>query len=206
MFQRDYILRLIEMMGELARRIGEMLDEMERKRLLDQKSRDCCGVPLSTLENVSAESLCELLAVQPRLLASEVLYLRAAEAVWEQREALLLKSLRLLASLHEEGPLCETRLERMTELKAAVLPLLTADDLMACACFFSQAEGYGEMEDALFQALEPERGCACPRELARRGAEMLRRAAHADEQTLILCGMTSRELELSAQELRQRYN
>ena len=205
MFHRDYILRLIQMTGDLARRVAELMDELDQLKLLDEKCREHCGMSLQALEELSTESLCDMLAPKPRLIASEMLYLRASlpGARWEIQEGLLLKSMRLLASLgDDEGPLCEARLPRMRELKAALLPLLGYDDLMACARFFSQGESYGDMEDALFQAWPAappadRPGCAAE------GARLLREAAHANEKTLALCGMTSHELRLSAREMEE---
>ena len=111
MFQRDYILRLIEMMGNIARRVAELTEQLEYMHLLDDESRLNCGMPLKALEELSSESLKEMLGPEPRLYASEILYLRAiaGNAYWEQRDALLHKALRLLASLTEESLLCELR-------------------------------------------------------------------------------------------------
>ena len=39
MFQRDYILRMIEMMGDLMRRVKELMDELARMRLLEEACR-----------------------------------------------------------------------------------------------------------------------------------------------------------------------
>ena len=50
MFQRDYILRMIEMMGDLMRRVKELMDELARMRLLEEVCRRQCGLPLSALE------------------------------------------------------------------------------------------------------------------------------------------------------------
>ena len=115
MFQRDYILRMIEMMGDLARRVAELMEELEYLHRLDEESRLNCGMPLKALEQLSEASLMEMLGPEPRLYASEVLYLRAMEPhlYWQQKDNLLLKSLRLLASLTEESLLCELRCPRL---------------------------------------------------------------------------------------------
>lgn len=203
MFQRDYILRMIEMMGDLARRVAQLMDELEYLHQLDKESRLHCGLPLKALEELSFESLRDMLAPEARLYASELIYLRAMERSmqWEARDELLLKSLRLLATLSEEGVLCEVRAPRLRELKQQLLPLLTAEDLAACAMFFSSGGAFDEMEDALFQALErlpsPEERLA----LVGKGAELLRQAANATEETLAHCGMTREELLEAAEEL-----
>jgi hypothetical protein len=209
MFQRDYILRLIEMIGNVARRVAELTDQLKYLHLLDDESRLNCGMPLKTLEELSSESLTEMLGTEPRLYASELLYLRAMEAnvYWEQRDALLLKALRLLASLTEESLLCELRAPRLQELKLALLPQLAATDLFACAAFFESGGVYDCMEDALFQAMdrlnaEAQTPCSQAKaELARKGAAMLRAAINASDETLALCGMSREELEQAALEL-----
>lgn len=95
MFQRDYILRMIEMMGDLMRRVKELMDELAQMRLLEEVCRRQCGLPLSALETLSTESLTEMLSPTPRLFASELLYLRAtaSPARWEEGRMLRLKSL-----------------------------------------------------------------------------------------------------------------
>lgn len=203
MFQRDYILRMIEMMGDLARRVAELMEQLEYLHQLDDESRLNCGMPLRALEELSEDSLMEMLAPEPLLYASELLYLRAMEPSmqWEDRDRTLLKSLRLLASLTEESVLCELRAPRLKECKSMVLPLLTPDDLMQCARFFSEAGSFDEMEDALFQAVEGSIDSAQTLKLATEGRQMLLAAAKAQPETLAFCRMTEQELLDAAGEL-----
>lgn len=202
-FERDYILRMIQMMGDFMRRLAEKLDDAERDAMLDGESRRLCGVPFHTGETLDEESLNELLPPVPRFMMSELLYVKAkatSRLPYGEAEALLLKALRLLSSLHGEPRLCDLRAERLDELKGSVAGLLNADDLWACARFFAQAERYDAMEDAIFQTLD----ALPPAEQAPRraeGAQMLRRAAKASEQALALCNMTAAELREAAHEL-----
>lgn len=154
MFQRDYILRMIEMMGDLMRRVKELMDELAQMRLLEEACRRQCGLPLSALETLSTESLTEMLSPTPRLFASELIYLRAtaSPSLWEEGRMLRLKSLRLLLTLAQEGPLCELRAARVQALKLELMDLLLPEDLMACAAFLRQGGAYADMEDALFEA------------------------------------------------------
>lgn len=124
-FQRDYILRMIEMMGDLMRRVKELMDELAQMRLLEEVCRRQCGLPLSALETLSTESLTELLSPTPRLFASELIYLRAtaSPSLWEEGRMLRLKSLRLLLTLAQEGPLCELRAARVQALKLELMDL-----------------------------------------------------------------------------------
>lgn len=211
MFQRDYILRMIEMMGDLARRVAELTDQLRYLHQLDEESRLNCGLPLKALEELSFESLVDMLGPEPRLYASEILYLRAMEChmYWEERDALLHKSLRLLTSMTGESLLCELRAPRLRELKAMVMPLLTCEDLTACAAFFASGGAYNHMEDAIFQAVDQLDNEAeklddyrqAKAELVSTGAAMLREAANATEDNLALCGMTKEELLSAACEL-----
>lgn len=193
-FERDYILRMIQMMGDLMRRIAELLSDLQRMKLLEDACLRYCGLSLRAAEALSDESLLSLLDAEPRFVLSELCYLHAAYTTCEddEAEALLCRSLRLLCSLREEGELCEQRAARLEELKEQTLPLLTADDLLACGQFFANGERYDLMEDALFQAIEraePSRQAA----LLTEALPLMERACAASEQVLALCGLTRAE-------------
>lgn len=203
MFQRDYIMRMIEMMGDLMRRISELLSALAQMKLLDDESRRHCGLPMEALELLSSESLIDMLAETPRFFASELLYIRVTcipDLAMKDADKLKVKCLRLLASLYEEGPLCELRCDRLIELKNELMPLLTSDDLMTCAQFLFQAGEYAHMEDAIFQALE-----LVPLELreeqGRCGLHLLELAAKEDAKSLAQARTSSEELVQSTQDL-----
>ncbi len=155
-FQKDYVLRMIEMMGDFMRRIGELLDDMHRLRLLDDACRQHCGMDITAARKLSIESLIELLAPQPRLMMAEILYIQAMQTTLEEteREQLLYRSARLLLSLRSESLLCEMRHERLSECLEKAQALLTARDLMDAAAFFMQADQFGKGEDTLYEALD----------------------------------------------------
>ena len=201
-YQRDYVLRLIQMMGDLMRRLTEKLENRERMAMLDERSRELCGMPLAVAEELDAQSLIEMLLPLPRLVMSELLYMKAqtCELPIGDAEDLAYKTLRLLASLHGEPQLCDLRADRLQTLKQALFDQLTASELMNCARFFAQAERYDYMEDALFQALARETGAQWLTD-REEGVAMLRRACAATQQTLALCNMTGSELRASAHEL-----
>jgi hypothetical protein len=204
-YQRDYIMRLIYMMGDLMRRICELLDNKERERMLDKACHEHCGMSLEAAERLRAESLVALLQPMARFVLSELLDAKAEACGLPEDEAAALrhKALRLLASLYAESQLCTLRADKLKRLKQAVFPLLTDADLMSCARFFEQAAQYDEMEDALFQALPTATGDAWERD-REEAIAMLRAASRADEQTLILCRMTGSELRESAHEMEQK--
>ncbi|NLI23028.1 MAG: hypothetical protein GX418_15945 [Clostridiales bacterium] len=201
-YRKDYIMRMIHMVGDLMRRLFERMDDQERRRLLSQACLEHCGMSLSAGETLETESLLEMLAPIPRLMMSELLFAKAetCELPVGDGDLLRRKALNLLASLYDQPQLCDLRTQRLIDLKAGLLPALTAPELMDCARFFAQAERYDEMEDALYQALERETGAERERDRAR-AAALLRAAARASEHTLALCRMTSRELRESAREL-----
>ena len=202
MFQRDYIMRLIEMMGDLMRRIAELMSDLNRMRLLNDACRRHAGLSLETAESLNSQSLLEMLGSIPRLMVSELLYIRAHSFSLsvERQEDCLLKCLRLLSSLWNEGSLCELRADRLAEIKMRVQPLLTADDLLYCARFFAQAECYDEMENALFQAAEHLPVQANPSALRTEGTAMLTQAASAPPEALSAVKMTVQELLEAADE------
>lgn len=179
MFQRDYILRLIELMSNLSQRVSELMDELRQMRLLDNGCRRYCGLPLAAIEALHSDSLIELLAPSARLFASELLYTRATLSQ-PNGEELKLKSLRLLASMYTEGLLCELHALRLKVLKQELLNELTADDLMACAEFFFQGGEYADMKDAIFRAIEVS-GTIERRRHTERGVTLLTSAAVASE-------------------------
>ncbi len=206
-YQRDYILRLIHMLGDMMRRLFDLLDDHQRFRLLDKTCREHCGMPLETAESLTTESLFSLLSSMPRFVLSELLAAKAEVATLPigEAETLQYRALVLLASLHDETQLCDLRAQKLIALKRAVFPQLTPQDLMNCAHFFATAEQYDEMEDALFQAIALETGERRAQDRME-AALMLRRAAKATSRTLALCRMTADELRLSAHELETQSN
>lgn len=204
-FERDYIMRMIQMMGDFFRRIADMVDDRERALLIDAQARQHCGMPLATAEALEPDMLAELLPPAQRFVMSELLHTKGracASLPAAHREALLLQSLRLLSTLN--GDQFAQRAAQLQTLKRELYVRLTAPDLMRCARFFAQAEAFDAMEDALFQALAFLAGEDWLT-AADEGMLLLRRAAKTDEFTLALCNMTRQELWESAHELSVEY-
>ena len=101
-FEKDYILRLIQMLGDLMRRL---LDDQQRDRMLNDVCREWCGMGLEAGERLAPEALCDLLAPEPRLVMAELLADKADAITLPAYTAddLRLRALRLLASLHAHG-------------------------------------------------------------------------------------------------------
>jgi len=206
-FQRDYILRMIEMMGDLMRRIRDLMNDLMRMRMLNDACIRHTGLSLETAEKLTVESLLDLLQPIPRLMMSEILYARAeAVAVQaEEREELFMKSLSLLSSLWEESLLCELRAERLLEMKAVISHCLNAAVLTDCARFLMEADRFADMEDALFQAAEGLPDGADRKELCDLGLAMLEQAAAAKPEALAMARSSREELLESAREWLRRF-
>lgn len=204
-FQRDYILRMIEMMGDLMRRVRELMDNLQRMRLLSDACLRHTGIPLDTAEQLTAESLETMLQPMPRLLMSEILFTKAEtfSLPIEEQEELLHKSFHLLASLWEEGELCELRVDRLLEMKERIRPRLTVNELLCCARFCQECDRFSDMEDALFQATELLQKEEERAQTAGLGAAMLEAAANATLEAIAFAHTTREELLQSAQELRK---
>lgn len=200
MFQRDYIMRYIELMGDFTRRVAELMDELRQMRLLDDGCKRYCGLAMTAIEALDSDSLIELLAPPARLFASELLYTKATLLKTNEECAIKLKSLRLLASMYSEGALCELRASRLEELKEELLPNLNADDLMLCAEFLSQGGEYANMEDAIFQAVEVS-GTIERQRHTQRGVMLLYGASLESEQSLAKAGTSPLEMQEAAKEL-----
>ncbi len=201
-FERDTILRLIQMMGDFYRRVAELMDDISRMHLLDDECRRLCGMPLENAETLSPDSLIELLPPSPRLLACELLDIkrRTVRLGMEEEQALALKCTLLYASLRRESAVCEERSARLAQLKAMCLDGLTAVQLMDCARFFREGESYAEMEDAIYQSIERASASELG-ELIARGLGLLDDALEATEEALALCGMSRAEVRESQQTL-----
>ena len=155
-FQRDYVLRLIEMMGDFFRRLGEMIDEKEQTRALDGACREQCGLSMEAACALSEQTVEELLPPQGILMLSELTYAQAMVTARdeEKKAALLLRTLRLLCMLWEEETLCAERAPRLKELMDACGDLLTPEDYLACARFLMAGEHFDWGEDAVFLSVE----------------------------------------------------
>ena len=195
-FERDYIMRMIQLMGDFFRKLAQKLDEIERAQMLDEECDKRCGMKLQTARELSAESLCELLPKEPRFVMSELCYIAAELAPMGDREGLMYKSLVLLCSLDRDQELCQARAERLSQLKDELMMQLTAPDLIACARFFYEGERYELMEDAIYQAMDHADASETQMVLDK-GLRLLSDATEATNEALGLCGMTREELTQS---------
>lgn len=199
-FERDYIMRMIQMMGDFFRRLTEMMNDMDRARAIDGECVRRCGMTMETARGLSAQSLCELLPKEPRFLMSELCYLASELAPMGDAEDLMYKSLALLITLHSDHELACARAPRLAEMKAKLMDRLTAPELSACARFFYEGESYADMEDAIYQAVDAAKADEIE-EVLDKGLRLLSDATEATGEALALCGMTRDELTESIQAL-----
>lgn len=199
-FQRDYVLRWIELMGEFFRRLYQLTNEKERDAALNAACRDQCGLSLDSAMALSPDSLIELLPPQALLAVSEFLYMRAKVVVKDMalKDRLLLRSLRLLSALHEEETLCCERSLRLKELMDDCGEQMTPEDYLACARFFLSGEKYMYCEDAIFIAVEEARE---KEDIILQGTEMLNKMLALPEGALLSGGMTRQEILESIDDL-----
>lgn len=154
LWQRDYILRMIHQMGEFLRRLKETLNDLDRQAMLGDLCREKCGIALETADGLDEKSLGEMLPPEPRLILSELYYIRALHTrlLPEEARAFLGRSARLLLSLKEESLVCRERCYRLHDLEADAA--LTPAEYLDAFAFYLEAEAFDWAEDALFFALE----------------------------------------------------
>ena len=154
--QKDYVLRMIEMMGDFFRQLGDMLDEKERLDALNAACREYCGMSLEAAHRLDLLSIGELLTPKAVFVMSEIFYLeaRVRRVSDEEKAEIFLPAARLLASLSEESELCALRSQRLKEMMGECGDLLTSDDYIAAAKFFSAGEHFDFAEDSVFLAVE----------------------------------------------------
>lgn len=199
-FQRDYVLRMIEMMGDLLRRLKMLGTDFLRQMELDAACRDQCGLPLDAAADLSRDTLAELLPPRALFVLSELLYLKLSSTAMDADAEMQMKMhiLRILSSLHEEETLCEERGRRLRELMDDCDDEMTPEDYLNCARFFLAGEHLTDCEDAVFMAVEIALDKKAP---IRQGKEMLQQMLHLPETTLIPGGMTREEIRTAIDDL-----
>lgn len=190
---------MIQMLGEFVRRLNETLDEMEKRHLLEDLCQEKCGLPLLTADGLDEKSLAQMLPTEPRLILSELYYIRArhTQTLPEDEAAYLARSARLLLSLGEESLICQERRERLHDLEPWAD--FTPAEYLEAFAFYLEGEAFDWAEDALFFALEGGAPEALSQGIA--GFESLRELS---DNRLQRGGLNREELESLIQELRAR--
>ena len=155
-FQRDYVLRMIEMLGELIRRICSILREADARQELDEISGKACGMPMAMLRTTEPEPLTELLGEAQRYLVAELLLIDMEISRRTQMEDALLpvriQAISIFASITDIDyvlPACD----RVAKLLEGFLDELPLEVLLLAAGLSERGGRYATAEDALFAAL-----------------------------------------------------
>lgn len=201
--ERDYVLRMIGMFGDMMRRLGELMDERERLHFLEKACREQCGMTLGAAETLDAAAAAALLPPATLWAAGEIVYLHYACAESDEREKrrLALQALRLLSVQGTEPGVAEARADRMEALLEVCREELCAQDELNCGRFFAACERFCAAEDMLFLAVEDggtERAC-----YAAQGLGVLTKMAALPRETLILGGLPYEEVTQAIDDIRR---
>ena len=198
-FEKDYILRVIEQIGEFFRRLTELASRADQRAALDRFCRERCLCTLDGARALDTGTAAELMNETTRFLLSEVLYLDGMLLrADEEKTRSYLKALRLLSGLSGDGPLCMERSPRLKELAGLCRDEMTGEDDLACASFFMNGGRYDAMEDMIFFGAECEGNT---KDRIARGLDMMYNARVMPDETLILGGLPREELESGIAEL-----
>ena len=161
-YQTDYILRMIEMMGDFWRRLFRLMDEQKYEdatRLIDDLLQHHVGLNYDALMMLTTESLLTALSGEQRAYASEALWLRAdlldALAQPDEAASARKRAFALLRSVWQDDT--DWAAMRYAQVKRWI-DIAGCDDMLWAARFFECAGQYADAEDALDQelALGPE--------------------------------------------------
>ncbi|MGN1021340.1 MAG: hypothetical protein ACI4O7_13335 [Aristaeellaceae bacterium] len=152
LYERDYILRVIAEMGRMLRALRDAATEEIRLGMLDAACRAQCGLSLKAARTLDEESLRALLPGETLLRLSLLLSACAETAPMDQEEAATLRarSLRLMLASARGPEAAGALAETLDQLLRTSLPLLTAEELLACAAFFREGGRYDLMDNAAF--------------------------------------------------------
>ena len=130
----------------------------------------------------------------------ELIYIRAQvmARAGEEKDALLLRALRLMCMVGGEEPLCVARCARLRELMDQCADQLTAEDYIRCARFFMAGEHFDDGEDAIFLAVEEAEE---PDEYIRRGLDLLRGLLALPDSTLTPGGLPKEDVRRAIDDL-----
>lgn len=198
-FQKDYILRMIEMLGKLAEEIRERHNETDALQKLDELALRTCGLQLSMLQNMSPEQLQDIMGDAQQYFAAELLFIELEVKKRTMTDDILLprriQILALYAALQEIDyllPACE----HAAQLTDGYLDVLPLDILMNLSTFFERGGQYDHAEDMLYAAL------AQSNEIMPQIESFYARLTLVDDRALLQGGLPRDEIEEGQQSLR----
>lgn len=150
-YEKDYILRLIALMGEVLRRLKREVNEAAFDLGLEVFLREYAGLSLKTALTLDAASLAQMTDLRGRLATALALQARS-ERPAQAPDALPMRetALRLLLSLKEEAEVCRGTAEAVYTLLKQTADALDSPALLEAACFLREAGRLDDMDSAVF--------------------------------------------------------
>ncbi|SDE08850.1 hypothetical protein SAMN02799630_04597 [Paenibacillus sp. UNCCL117] len=220
MYQRDYIMRLIE---QTAQVIGQMMHKggqamQERMQILNQAMKRLVGLDSKLVQALAVRDLLELisqggrpdtgkaLAMGDMMLARGVILMEEGQQEQASREGARWAELLLLVRESEEDEELRKEIEQRIEqaLEAAGRYPQGQDLLELLMPYYEETGRLAKAEDALFHLLGLAEAAASPvmkRDIVERGLKMMDRWTQLDEAELIRGGLSAAEIGQTRQEL-----
>lgn len=155
-FQKDYILRMIEMVGKLFERILANHNDSQAMQELDEIAQKACGLQISMLRGISPEELQGPLAEAQRYFAAELLTIEMEVKKRTMTDDMLLprriQILSIYASLKEMDYLLRA-CDNAAHLTDGYLDQLPPPLLVDLSVLFERGGQYGHAEDMLYAAM-----------------------------------------------------
>lgn len=155
--KQDYILRMIEMMGDFFRKLKSLASDTLAEESFTGAYLQFTGLRRAIAEELDVDTLGEMLPPERLLALAELTAMRAARFENRYDEdtlgALRLRALRLYLRIEDDLAATLITENAITCAKAAhdALPL---EELPRAIVFFTRAEKYNTAENILFSALE----------------------------------------------------
>lgn len=197
-FQRDYVLRMIEMVGELMRRLVDEVEEISAREELDEIAAKGCGLTMAVLRGATPESLLSMLDEPQRYLAAKLLEISVEiDRRTHTDDALLPEQAQALAlySALEDPDYQQSAAERAHFLLRDTLSGLPIETMRSAGALFERAGRFADAEDALYAAMESDPAMATGLRA------FYHRALAAEDGALRAGGLTREEVREALDEL-----
>ena len=148
-YEKDYVLRLIQLMGEFLRHLKHAASDALFDAGLDLFLREQAGLSLRTADALDAPSILAMTDLRGRLAVAMGLKARAERGGPDALDWQM-KALRLMVSLKEEPEACRALQEDIYELLKLSADLLDSRAMMDAAECLREAGRYDRMDSAAF--------------------------------------------------------
>lgn len=148
-YEKDYILRLIQLMGEFLRKLKEAASDVLFDAGLDLFLRENAGISLPAADALDAPSIIGMTTLRGRLAVFLGLVSRAERGGIDAQDWQV-KALRLLISLREEDEVCRALEDEIYTLLKETADVLDTPCMLAAAEMLRSAGRYDRMDSAAF--------------------------------------------------------